>query len=138
MDALALRRLHRLGRAQNIIAAGAREAGNHRAANALRNALHALEIANARNRKAGFNDIDPKLGQCLGHAQFFIEIHRKTGRLLAITQSGIEYDDAIVGNHAEIRMVDAHGGSRFGAGFQAFELWLPCARRVSARNYAQG
>ena len=49
-----------------------------------------FEITGRRGGKTGFDDIDAKLHQRIGHFELFRLGHRRAGRLLAITQGRIE------------------------------------------------
>ncbi len=60
------------------------------------NAFHRLEITRTGNRKTGFDHIHPQFFQGTGNAQLLFPGHGRTGALLAITQGGIENDDAIL------------------------------------------
>ena len=108
VDALALGAAHRLGGAQDVRPAGAGEARDHRAVVALGrlgDRLDALEIAGRGDREAGLDHVDAEVGQRLGHAQLLVQVHREAGRLLAVAQRGVEDDDAVVVQLAEVGMV---------------------------------
>jgi hypothetical protein len=109
VDALALSGPHRFGGARDIFPAGARQPGDHRAFHALGYQLHALEIADAGDREAGFQDIHAQFRQRFRHAQFLVDIHGKAGGLFAVPQGGVKNDDAIFWYRAKIRVVDGHG-----------------------------
>ena len=100
--------------AMHVLRAGAGQAGQHRAVGALADrfgdGLDAFEVAGRGDGEAGFQHIDAKFGQRLGHADLLVEVHREAGRLLAIAQRGVEDDDAAVFQLAEAGMVDGHFG----------------------------
>ena len=101
----------RLAGARDVVAAaGAGEAGDHRAADLAGDALHALEIARRGDREAGLDHVDAELGEGARHAELLLEVHREAGALLAVAERGVEDDDAIVVDRAEARVVDGHGG----------------------------
>ncbi len=112
MDALALRRAHCFAGPGNVIAAGARQAADHRRilplAQGLRDRFHRIEIAGRGDREAGFQHIHAQFRERLRHADLLVDVHGKSGRLLAVAQRGIEDDDAVVFQLAEAGMFDGH------------------------------
>ena len=56
--------------------------------------LDGLEIAIGGDWKPGLDDIDTHFIERLGHLELFFQRHGRAGRLLAITQSGVENEDA--------------------------------------------
>ena len=86
--------LQRPPRANDVFAAGARQAGDGRILDRASDLAHRLEIAVRRDRKTGLDDVDAHLLERPGDPQFFLEVHRTAGRLLAITQRGVENVDA--------------------------------------------
>ena len=67
---------------------------DHRILGAPRDLLDALEIALARDGKAGLDDIDAHLVEQLGDLELLLEGHGGAGALLAVAQGGVENDDA--------------------------------------------
>src|SRR6185503_15446903 len=59
------------------------------------NFLHRAEIARARNRKAGLDDVDAHLVKQFGDPQFLFMRHRRAWRLLAVAQGGVEDGDVL-------------------------------------------
>ena len=110
MYPLARRRLHRLSRPQNISRRRARQATNHRPilGKTLRNGQHTFKIPGRGNGEARFHHINPQFRQRFRHAELFLKIHGKTGRLFTIAERGVEHDDAVIGELAERRMRYGH------------------------------
>ena len=109
VDALALRRAHGLGGAQDVLAPRPREAADHGAAHGLGNALDALEVARARDGEARLDHVDAQLSERLRHAQLLAEVHGEARRLLAVAQRRVEDDDAVVRHRAEAGVIHGHG-----------------------------
>ena len=62
--------------------------------------LNGFKVTRRSNRESGFDNIDSQLHECLGHFNFLIGVHAATGRLLPVTQRGVENDDClVVGGH---------------------------------------
>src|SRR5690606_36479201 len=81
------------------------------------NRLHRLEIPLAGNGETGFDDIHPHPFQRLGDTQFFVLVHGGAGALLAVTQGGIEYDQAFFVHHRispSMGFVDSSKSARTG------------------------
>jgi hypothetical protein len=108
MNTPALSRPHRLRGAQNIRLAGAREPADHRPAYALGNRLHTLEVAGAGNGESGLQHVHAEIRQLLGHPQLLVDIHRKSRRLLAVTQRRIEHDHTARIDSAEVWVHNGH------------------------------
>ena len=112
MNAPALCRPQSIRRPQYVLRAGPGEAGDDRRVIALPDAfgdrLDAFEIARRGDRETSLQHVHAQLRQRLGHADFFVKVHRKTWRLLAVTQRGIENDNAVVVQRAEAGVGDAH------------------------------
>ncbi len=114
VDAFALRRAHGLGGAQDVVFRGAGEAGDDGAFDLLGDAFDAFEVALGGDGEAGFQDVHAEFGQGFGHAEFFVDVHGEAGRLFAVAQGGIEDDNAVFGDVAEIGVGDGHfSGVRF-------------------------
>ena len=73
-----------------------RQAGNDRVLGAARDFRHGLEVAFGGDREASLNDVDAHIVEHLGDFDFFFEGHGRAGALLAVTQRGVENDDAVL------------------------------------------
>ena len=106
------RRAQSVRRAHYVLRAGSGEAGDDRRVIALSDAfgdrLDAFKIAGRSDGEAGLQHIHAQFRQRLGHPDFFIQVHGKTWRLLAIAQRGVENDNAVVVQRAEAGVGDAH------------------------------
>ena len=85
--------LQRFPRAVDIARVAAGQSADRRSRNGRGNFSHRLKIADRSDRKSGFDHVDSQLGQFLCHLQLFVEVHAATGRLLAVTQGGVEDGD---------------------------------------------
>src|SRR5262249_41432454 len=56
-----------------------------------------LEVLLRGDGKAGLDDVHVQPRELPGHLQLFHRVHRKPGRLLAVTERGVEDDDAVHG-----------------------------------------
>jgi transposase len=61
----------------------------------LRDCPHCLEVAVRRCRKSGLYDVDLQPLELAGDAKLLVLRHRRSGRLLAVAQSGVEDEQAI-------------------------------------------
>ena len=73
-----------------IFLARARERGYAAAFNFCGYGARRIQVAGRSDRETRFEDIDAKLFDLVGKLQFFLAIHRKAGRLLAVAQSRVE------------------------------------------------
>ena len=95
MNAIALGRPHRFGGALDILLARSRQAGDCRSLYFFGDAVDRLKISRRSDGKTGLDDIDAKTRQGMGHTHFFINVHRAAGRLLPVSQGGIENIESI-------------------------------------------
>ena len=96
MDAPARRRLDRLGAAVDVLERGARKPAHDRILGALGNLVHGREIAFRGDREAGLDDVDAHGVEELGDLELLLVRHGRAGALLAVTQCGVENDDAVL------------------------------------------
>ena len=97
MDARLGRILDRRRRSLDVVDVAPGQAADDRPLDLSRDRLHRLEVARRGDRETGLDDIDAQLGQGMGHLELFGEVHAGAGRLLAVTQRGIEDDQLIRG-----------------------------------------
>ena len=109
MDAAALGRLQSFGAALYIAGRGAGQTRDHRPDNGRGDPADALEVVGRGSGEARFHDVDAERGQGGGHADLLVGGHGEAGGLLAVPQGGVEYNDLVIGDPAEIRVIDAHG-----------------------------
>ncbi len=57
------------------------------------NGLHGLEVSLGSDGEPGLDDVHVQPLQLTSHLQFFLKVHGASGRLLAVTQCGVEYVD---------------------------------------------
>ena len=57
------------------------------------------KVARGSDRKAGLDDVDPQLHECLGNLQFLGEIHARAWRLFAVAERGVEDADRACCGH---------------------------------------
>jgi len=88
----------RLPGAIDIGVGRARQASDDRAIGVACDLAHRLEIAFGGDREAGLDDVDAHRLELRGDLQLLLEVHRATGRLLAVAQGGVEDQDGIVGH----------------------------------------
>jgi len=86
--------LDRLGGPLDVVSVGAGETGYGSALDALGDQLDRFEVTGRGRRKAGFDDVDAQLDQGVGHLELLLDRHRRAGRLLAVSQSGVEDPDS--------------------------------------------
>ena len=94
VDARVLRLFRRPRNRFDIAELRARQAANDRPAHFRCNRAYRIEVAIGRLRETGFDHVDTKLGERLSDAQFLRAAHREAGRLLAVTQGGVEHAHA--------------------------------------------
>jgi hypothetical protein len=95
VNAALLRRCKRLPGPLDILFLDARQAANRRAFNRLGNALHRIEIPRGCDGKPRLDYIHAEERELTCNLQLFLLIERRTGRLLAIAQRGVEDDDMV-------------------------------------------
>ncbi len=96
VDAAALGELHGFRTAVDVLGIGARQAGDDGVLGAAGDFAHRLEVAFRGDGKAGLDDVDAHVVEHLGDHDLFLEGHGRAGALLAVTQGGVEYDDAVL------------------------------------------
>ena len=96
MDAPARGRLDGLRASLDVLHLSAREPADHGLLGAAGDLLHAVEIPLARDREAGFDDVDAHLVEDLGNFELLVEGHGGAGALLPIAQSGVEDDHTVL------------------------------------------
>ncbi len=96
VDAPAPRRPDRLAAAVDVLLAGAGEAADHRVPGAHRDLVDGGEVALGGDREAGLDDVDAHGVEHLGDLELLLVGHGGAGRLLAVPQGGVEYDDAVL------------------------------------------
>src|SRR5207302_3642051 len=79
----------------NVKLTGACECRNHRTADLGRHGLDSIEVTLRSDRETGFEDVHVQALELMRHFQLLLEIHAAAGRLLTVTQSGIENEDLL-------------------------------------------
>jgi len=59
-----------------------------------------VEVAVGGDSEAGFEHVDAKVGELVGHAELFLVVHGAAGGLFAVAEGGVEEDDLIRGHRA--------------------------------------
>ena len=95
MDARALRVPHGLAGARDIGLDGTGEARHGGALGALGDGGDGFEIAFGGDGEARLDDVDAHLVEHGGRLKLVLEAHGGAGALLAVTQGGVEDDDAV-------------------------------------------
>ena len=96
VDAPPLRRFDRFGAAVDVLEGGARQPANHRLLGALGDLVDGGVIAFGGDRKSSLDDIDTHLVEQLGDFELLLMGHGGAGALLAVAQSSVENDDAVL------------------------------------------
>ena len=86
--------LEGLGAAVDVLRIGARQAGDHGVLGAPGDFADRLEVAFRGDRKAGLDDVDAHVVEHLGDLDLLLEGHGRAGTLFAVTQRGVENNDA--------------------------------------------
>ena len=76
----------------------AREPGDHGALDLARDRLHGLEVARRGDREAGLDDVHAQPRELVGDLELLGRVQRDAGRLLAVSQGGVEDENAVVGH----------------------------------------
>jgi hypothetical protein len=58
-----------------------------------------LEVVVGGDGKAGFDDVDAQLRELLGEGDLLLDVHGEAGGLFAVSQGGVENDDAAHKTH---------------------------------------
>ena len=94
VDTRALGGLQGLSRDLDVLVDGARQAADRAlVASEAADLGHALEVAGARDGEARLDDIDIHADELARDDELFLGVHARAGRLLAVTQRGIEDGD---------------------------------------------
>ena len=75
----------------------------------LRNLLHALEVVVGGDGEASLDNIDAEFRRASAMRSFSEKRHGEAGGLLSVSEGSVEDDDAVVGDRAEVGVVDGHG-----------------------------
>ncbi len=109
VDARAGGGLERGGGGLDVVGDGARQAADDGGVAHLgADALHALEVAGARDREAGLDDVDAQAHELAGDLELLLGVHGGARRLLAVAQGGVEDEDAVGGVRGGV-LGSAHG-----------------------------
>ena len=92
--------LKRFGGTLDVRVQGARQAADGAVFDVVGNRLNRSEVARAGDGKASLDHVNAQTLQRLSDTQLFFAGHGRTWALLAIAQSGIENNDAVVAAHA--------------------------------------
>ena len=84
-----------LGGALDVRRMGAREARDDRAVHLLGDPLYGLEVAGRRDRESSLDHVDAEPRELLRDLQLLGGVERDARRLLAVSQRGVEDDDAV-------------------------------------------
>ena len=95
VDAGAVGKLQRARRHFNVFGFGARQRGDARLADGLRDGGNRGEIALGGHGKAGLDNVHAQVLQSVRHGQLFLRCHAAAGGLLAVAQRGVEKDYVI-------------------------------------------
>ena len=74
------------------------EAGDHRALDLAGDRLHGLEVAGRGDREAGLDDVHAQPRELVGDLELLGRVQRDARRLLAVSQGGVEDENAVVGH----------------------------------------
>ena len=95
VDAEVLGRLEGLGAGDDVLVDGARESAHAAVLHGLRDGVHRAEVARGGNGEAHLHDIDAELLEGERDLELLIRVEAGAERLLAVAESGIEYDYAV-------------------------------------------
>src|ERR1700740_2967976 len=90
--------LDSLAAAVDVLVDGAREACDHGFLGAFGEGRHRLKVPFGGDGEPRLDDVYPHLVEKLGDFQLLVMGHGGAGRLLAVSQGGVEYDD-VIGTH---------------------------------------
>ena len=104
VDAGALGGLEGTGGLVDVLLDRAGQGADHGVvASELADLVDALEVAGARDGKAGLDDVDLEAQQLAGDENLLVGVHRGTGRLLAVAQGGVKNGD--LAGHGTVLLV---------------------------------
>ncbi len=89
---------YRAVRGVDVADMNAGEAGDDRALDLAGDRLHGLEVARRGDREAGLDDVDAQPRELVGDLELLGRVQRDAGRLLAVSQGGVEDENAVVGH----------------------------------------
>jgi hypothetical protein len=95
MDARAPGILERIGRSQDVPAIRARQCRDAHPGELARHRVHCFGVALRGNRESRFQDVHAQFHQLRRHAELLRNGHATAGRLLPVTQRGVEDVDPI-------------------------------------------
>ena len=100
----------------DVLFAGAREAQHHRSGHRLRDSIHRLEVAGRRSGEAGLDDIDVEPFELPRQRDLLLDVHRASGRLLAVAQRRVEDSDVVGVLRGRVRVCHRHSSRIVAAG----------------------
>jgi hypothetical protein len=95
VDASPFRRFDRFGGFLQVSPVAARETGDGRPADFLRDAMHGLRVGRRRNRESGLDDVHAERIELPGQPKLFGYPQGESGSLLAIAQRRVENSDVL-------------------------------------------
>src|SRR5262249_37860241 len=122
VDAAAPGRLDGFAGAVDVGLAGAGKAADDGVLRALGDLAYGVEVAFRCDGEAGLDDVDAHLVEELGDFELLLMRHGGAGRLLAVAQRGVEYDDVILlgfirgGGHWNVLLDSIAPAGREGSG----------------------
>ena len=107
VQAMPRRGLQRLGGLLDVGARAARQPRDDRPLHLAGDGLHRFEVAARGGRESGLDHVHAQIGQRPRHPQLLGLRHAAAGRLLAVAQGRVEYQDSIrVGSHGVLRVYE--------------------------------
>ena len=82
--------------AVDVLQAGTGKPAHHGVLGALGDLVDGSKVAIRGDRKTGLDDVDTHLVEQLGDFELFLVGHGGAGALFAVTQGGVEDDDAVL------------------------------------------
>ena len=98
VDARARRVAYRPVGGVHVADMNAREPGDHGALDLAGDRLDGLEVARRGDREAGLDDVDAQPRELVGDLELLGRVQRDARRLLAVSQGGVEDENAVVGH----------------------------------------
>ena len=92
------RRLERPAGTLDVGGVAARECGDHRAADVRGDHADGFGVRLGRDRETGLDDVHAERRELVRQLELLVDPHRKSGRLLAVAQGGVEDRDALGGH----------------------------------------
>ena len=100
----------------DILFAGAREAEHDGFGQRLSDPIHGLEVAGRRSGESGLDDIDVEPFELARERDLLLDVHRASGRLLAVAQRRVEDSDVVGVLRARVRVCHRHSSRIVAAG----------------------